>query len=51
MLSSAFAALNQAKIIENRLVSPKPDTLLSLQAAPGIDCRAVRTDGGRKSLA
>ena len=28
--NSAFAALNQAKIIENRLASPKPDRLLSL---------------------
>ena len=27
--NSAFAALNQAKIIENRLASPKPDRLLS----------------------
>ena len=26
--NSAFAALNQAKIIENRLASPKPDRLL-----------------------
>ena len=26
--NSAFAALNQAKIIENRLASPKPDRLI-----------------------
>ena len=41
--NSAFAALNQAKIIENRLASPKPDRLLGARA----DCVGIGVPSGK----